>query len=173
MSLADLSSPDKSRRILAVLAAATALAIPSEGLRRYVYRDPPGILTACWGHTGPELRLGQAFTMQQCDQLLDADMRTAVLAVERCAPGLPGPVHAAFADAVYNLGPVIACDTKHSTAARKLKARDYRAACDELMRWDKATVAGILVPMQGLHRRRSAERAVCLQAFTTTEEENP
>lgn len=168
MSLVDLASPDKSRRIAAVMTLATAIAVPAEGLRLYVYRDPPGILTACRGHTSPNLRLGQRFTLQQCDQFMTDDMRAAVLTVERCVPGLPEPVHAAFADAVFNIGPRIACDTQRSTAARLLKSRDLRGACAELPRWDKATVAGILVPLPGLTKRRAAERALCESALTTS-----
>lgn len=169
MSAIDLASPDKSRRFAAVLAVATGLAVPAEGLRLYVYRDPPGILTACRGHTGPELRMGQRFTLPQCDKLMDADMRAAVATVEQCAPGLPEPVHAAFADAVFNLGPGIACSTQRSTAARMLKAGNLPAACAELTRWDKATVAGILVSLPGLKKRRAEERALCESAFQPLE----
>lgn len=168
MSLVDLASPDKSRRLAAVLAIATGLAVPAEGLRQYVYRDPPGILTVCYGHTGPDVQAGRKYSLAECNALLDADMRAAVLTVERCVPGLPEPVHAAFADAVFNIGPRIACDTQRSTAARLLKSRDLRGACAELPRWDKATVAGILVPLPGLTKRRAAERALCESALTTS-----
>ena len=166
MSLVDLASPDKSRRMAAVLTMATALAVPAEGLRFWAYRDPPGILTVCRGHTGPDVQVGRRYTLSECDRLLDADMRAAVLTVERCVPGLPEPVHASFADAVFNLGPRIACDTQRSAAARMLKARDFRGACGELPRWNKAGLAGILVPLPGLTKRRAAERDLCETALT-------
>jgi GH24 family phage-related lysozyme (muramidase) len=98
---------------------------------------------------------------------MDQDMRVAVLTVERCVPGLPEPIHAAFADAVFNLGPRIACDTQRSAAARMLKARNLRGACAELPRWDKAKVVGIMVSLPGLTKRRAAERALCESATTT------
>ena len=151
----------------AVLAIAASIAVPAEGIRFLAYRDPPGILTVCYGHTGPDVQAGRRYSLAECNALLDADMRAAVVAVERCVPGLPEPIHAAFADAVFNIGPRIACDAQRSTAARMLKARNYRAACAELPRWDKATVAGILVSLPGLTKRRAAERALCESATAT------
>ncbi len=38
------------------------------------YRDPIGIVSACTGHTGPELRTGQTFTKEQCTEMLDVDL---------------------------------------------------------------------------------------------------
>ena len=90
-------------------------------------------------------------------------MLEAVEQVDRCQPGLPIEVLAAFADAAYNIGPLVACDTGRSTAARMLAARDYRGACEQLARWDKARVAGVMVTLPGLTKRRAAEREVCLR----------
>lgn len=154
----------KSKRMAAALALATALAVPAEGLRQFAYYDPPGILTVCYGHTGPDVAKGRKYSLAECDQLLTDDMRKAVEAVERCAPGLPENVLAAFADAVYNMGPTIACDTQRSTAARLLQSGDIAGACRQLPRWDKARVAGIMVSLPGLTKRRQAELELCTQA---------
>jgi GH24 family phage-related lysozyme (muramidase) len=89
-------------------------------------------------------------------------MQAAIVAVERCAPGLPPHQLAAFADAVYNLGPRLVCDTKASTAARKLQAGDVVGACNELPKWNKARVAGAMVALPGLTKRRAVERHLCL-----------
>lgn len=171
--------PTRSNRAtkLALAASlATALAVPAEGLRQVAYYDPPGILTACRGHTGADVRANVRYSLAQCDAWMTDDMRQAVGLVDRCAPGLPPQVLAAFADAVFNAGPTIACDTVNSTAARYL--RQYSAggvtnpgsgaplliaACGQLPRWDKARVAGVLVALPGLTRRRAAERDLCLQ----------
>ena len=75
------------------------------------------------------------------------------------------PVLAAFGDGVFNIGPKIACDTKNSTAARYLKAGNLRAACDQLPRWDKAKVMGVMVSLPGLTKRRAAERELCLKGL--------
>ena len=150
-----------SRRY-AVAALAVAIAIPAEGLRQWAYRDPPGILTVCYGST-TDVQAGRRYSLEECRARLDADMGAAVDAVERCAPGLPVNVHAAFADAVYNIGPRIACDTRTSTAARLLRAGRIAEACEQLPRWNRATVAGVSVVLPGLTKRRAAERDLCLR----------
>ena len=154
---------DSQKRIAAATAIATALAIPAEGIRQWAYYDPPGILTVCRGHTGPDIDPKKQYSIAECDQFLSDDMRNAISAVERCIPGLPAPVLAAFGDAVFNLGPTIACNQKKSTAARLLATGRIKEACEQLPRWDKALVAGMLVSLPGLTKRRNSEMQVCLQ----------
>lgn len=154
---------DSQKRIAAATAIATALAIPAEGLRQWAYYDPPGILTVCRGHTGPDIDPKKQYSIAECDQYLSDDMRRAISAVEHCAPGLPAPVLASFGDAVFNMGPTIACNQKKSTAARLLATGRIKEACEQLPRWDKASVAGILVSLPGLTKRRNSEMQVCLQ----------
>lgn len=149
---------DKAKRLGAAAAIATAIAIPAEGLRQFAYYDPPGILTVCYGHTGGVER-GRLYSLDECRELLNADMLEAVEQVEKCHPNLPQNVHAAFADAVFNIGPKVACS---STASKYLALGDYEAACKELPRWNKTNIAGVLVPLPGLTKRRNAEMALCL-----------
>ncbi len=156
-----LGSP-RAGKLAAAALLATAVAIPAEGLRQTAYTDPPGILTVCYGSTR-DVEVGRRYTLAECRARLDADMQAALLAVEHCHPGLPVPVLAAFGDAVYNLGPAIACDQKASTAARLLAAGQIKAACEQLPRWNKARVAGLVVTLPGLSKRRAAERDLCLQ----------
>lgn len=148
-------------RILAAVAVACGLAVPAEGLRQVAYRDPPGILTVCWGST-TNVQPGKTYSLDECRQRLEADMTAAVVAVERCQPGLPPAVLAAFADAVFNIGPKIVCDPMRSTAARLLKAGKIREACEQLPRWNMARVAGVQVALPGLTKRRATERDLCL-----------
>lgn len=148
----------------AALALAAAIAIPAEGLRQVAYNDPVGILTVCYGTTGKDVVKGKTYTLNECRALLDRDMNLALDYVERCVPGLPVPVLAAFGDAVYNLGPKIVCDTRNSTAARKLKAGDIKGGCLELARWDKVVIGGQYVALPGLTKRRAKEQALCLTA---------
>lgn len=150
------------KRKLIIVGLATAIAAPAEGLRTMAYRDPVGVPTICFGST-KGVRLGDTATAEQCRQLLTAEMLEAVDQVDRCVPGLPVQVAAAFADAAYNLGPTIVCDRTRSTAARLLAAGRLREACNELPKWDRARVAGVLVALPGLTKRRAAERDLCLQ----------
>ena len=146
----------------AALAAACAIAIPAESLRTKAYRDPVGIPTLCFGTT-KGVQMGDTATPEQCKAMLTKEMLESIDAVDRCVPNLPVNVLAAFADAAYNLGPRIACDTTRSTAARKLKAGDLVGACNELPRWDKANMPVVgLVPLPGLTKRRALERELCL-----------
>jgi len=150
------------QRAAAAAALATIIAIPAEGIRQFAYYDPPGILTVCYGHTGADVVKKRQYSMDECRALLTADMQQAVAHVERCVPGLPVPVLAAFADAVFNLGPGLVCNFATSTPARMLYAGDLIGACNQLPRWDKARLAGVLVVLPGLTKRRAAERSLCL-----------
>lgn len=147
-----------TKRYAAILGAAAALAAGFEGLRQYAYYDPrPGdaILTVCYGST-TNVQSGKKYTVEECKQRLADDMLDAVRTVERCHPNLPDNVLIAFSDAVYNIGPKVACN---STASRYLSQGDYDAACKQLPRWNKSN--GIVLP--GLTRRRNAEMELCLQ----------
>ena len=150
------------QRAAAAAALATAIAVPAEGLRQFAYYDPPGILTVCYGHTGTDVVAKRKYSLDECGALLTTDMQKAVAQVEACRPGLPVPVLAAFADAAFNLGPGIACSNANSTAARMLYVGDLVGACNQLPRWDRARVMGVLVPLPGLTKRRAAERDLCL-----------
>lgn len=158
--MADLKTHGKRATVIA--AAVAALATGYEGTVLKSYVDPVGVLTACTGHTGPELRPGQVFSRAQCASLLNADVAKAVDQVIACVPAAPDRVTAAFGDAVYNLGPTIACDRTRSTAARLLAAGQWDAACLQLPRWNMA--GGRVLP--GLTRRRAAELDLCLEPST-------
>lgn len=153
---------DRQKRVATISALACAIAMPAEGLRQWAYNDPVGILTTCYGHTGKDVEKGRKYSMDECRALLDGDMMKAVSAVDKCQPGLPDNVLAAFSDAAYNLGPTIACNTERSTAARYLAAGMFQEACDQLPRWNKASVGGVMVPLPGLTKRRAKERELCL-----------
>ena len=146
-----------TRQRLAAAALALAIAIPAEGLRQYAYYDPVGILTVCYGST-TNVEKGKKYSLAECRARLNKDMLAAIDTVERCHPGLPENVLAAFGDAVYNIGPTVACN---STASNMLAAGDIPGACAQLSRWNKARVGGLLMELPGLTKRRAAERALC------------
>ena len=149
----------RSKRLGVAAAIATAIAIPAEGLRQWAYNDAgQGILTVCYGTTTNVVK-GKKYSLDECKVLLDKDMLSAVEQVERCHPGLPDNVLAAFGDAVYNIGPTVACN---STASRYLADGDIDSACRQLPRWDKARVMGVMVALPGLTKRRAKEMALCL-----------
>lgn len=155
----------KNKRIAAAMAVSISIAVPAEGLRRWAYNDSGGILTVCAGHTGTDVIKGKKYSLEECDRFLDEDMKRAINAVERCIPGLPVNVLAAFSDAVFNMGPTIACDKKNSTAARYLAGGKLIDACNQLPRWNKSKVMGVFIELPGLTKRRAAERDLCMRGL--------
>ena len=160
-----MEASSRNKRIARALAIATAIAIPAEGLRQVAYYDPAGILTICYGDTN-NVRPGQTATLEECKTRLNNEMLKAIETVDRCVPGLPVNVLAAFADAVYNIGPKIACDLSRSTAARLLKEGRYAEACQQLPRWNKVCTAAGCFALPGLTKRRERERTVCMEGLT-------
>lgn len=158
----------RNKRFAVAAAIATAIAIPAEGLRQWAYDDiaNPKLLTVCYGSTTDVVK-GKRYSLDECRARLDSDMLKAVETVDRCAPGLPDHVLAAFADAVYNIGPRIACDKSNSRAARYLSVGYTDLACHELPRWNKARVGGVSVELPGLTKRREAEKRLCLGLSST------
>ena len=154
----------KNNRVIAATVIATGLAIPAEGIRQYAYHDSKGVLSVCYGSTS-EVDPNRQYTLAECRVRLDKDMAKAIDIVEKCAPNLPEHQLAAFADAVYNLGPTVVCDPSKSTLAKKLKARDVIGACKELVKWVKVKVAGQAITLPGLVKRREREKELCLRGL--------
>lgn len=153
-----------AQRKAAAVTVATALAMPAEGIFTRWYFDPVGIATVCIGHT-KNVDKSKVYTVAECKALLTKEMSDVVSRVDSCRPGLPINVLAAFSDAAYNIGEHIACDSSKSTAARLLAAGRYTEACNQLPRWNRATISGVSVPLSGLTKRREMERQVCLAGF--------
>lgn len=141
-------------------AACLSMVQAHEGLRLKPYYDPVGIPTVCYGHTGPDVKMGTTYTVAQCDRILIQDLSKHRAGIERC---ITAPLTANQRDAVvsfaFNLGVTKTCK---STLVRKLNRRDYIGAADEFPKWDKARVNGRLVALRGLTKRRAAERALFL-----------
>jgi len=138
-----------------VAVLASAVIIRWEGERYEPYRDPVGILTVCYGHTGPDIVEGKRYTKEECDALLAADMTIARADVNRCLP-MPKLAHveAALTSATFNIGAKVVCG---STLQRKALNNDWPGACAELDRWKFAKGR----ELRGLVLRRADERALC------------
>ncbi|WCE04443.1 lysozyme [Pseudoxanthomonas sp. JBR18] len=139
----------------AVLAAAALFVQPWEGREFKPYRDAVGVLTACDGHTGPDIQAGKTYTAAECDVWLMSDIGRAYSQVRLCiSVPLNQNQAVAFTSAAYNLGPSVVCG---STLQRKANAGDLAGACAQLDRWVYAKGQ----KLRGLVRRRAAERALC------------
>lgn len=128
-----------------------------EGCRLRTYKDIGSILTIGYGHTGPEVYLGQNITQDQAEALLLKDLLKFEGGIEYHvkAPTTDNQF-SALVCLSYNIG---MGHFKDSTLLKMLNAKDYTGAADQFLRWDK--VNGQIV--EGLHDRRGAERALFLQ----------
>lgn len=132
--------------------AGTKLIQGFEKLELTAYQDERGIWTIGYGHTGPEVKKGLVWTLQQAADAFTRDTEAACEAVSRL---VTAPLNQNQADAlvsfVFNLGPT---RLEQSTLLRRLNARDYAGASAQFPLW---VHAGPFVS-EGLVRRRAAER---------------
>lgn len=124
-----------------------------EGCKLTTYLCPAGIKTVGFGHTGPDVKLGQTITREQADQLLFNDLRRFEQAVEKLCPVTTDNQFAALVSFTFNLGEQ---SLKTSTLRRMHNEGDYAGAQGQFTRWVKA--GGKTLP--GLVKRRLAEAAL-------------
>lgn len=131
-----------------------------EGVRTVAYYDPPKVATICYGETRG-VKIGDTATLEECKAKLRASLDRFSTAIDRCLPeNLPDQTYVAFLSTAYNIGDAAFCG---SSMARKANAGDLEGACDALLAWDKATIAGVKVRLVGLTKRRQEERMLCLR----------
>ncbi len=142
----------------AALVTACTYVKPWEGLWLTAKVDTIGTgrpVTACYGET-ENVRLGQRFTKQECDDLLAVKLKRYDAEIGRCIHvDLPDYTRAALISFAYNVGSAGAC---RSGVVRKMNDGDIRGGCDALMQWTRAQ--GHVV--KGLVNRREKERKLCL-----------
>lgn len=143
--------------VAAVFASLLSFIAVFEGYRPIAYKDPVGVPTVCYGHTGSAVSLNH--NRDTCDGLLSLDSLHAMTVVERSLDyKLPAGSLVAFSSFVYNVGEG---NWRSSTLLKRLKEHRYIDACYELDRW---VYAGGDV-LRGLQRRRAQERELCLSSF--------
>jgi lysozyme len=127
-----------------------------EGLVLTAYRDPVGIWTIGYGHTGPEVGPGDVITRAQAESLLKRDLLRFENAVRSL---VKVPVNSnqfsALVSFTYNVG---SGALAQSTLLALLNQRNYQGAANQFPRW----VNGGGGPLPGLVRRRNEERALFL-----------
>lgn len=128
----------------------------SEGLVLSAYRDPVGIWTIGYGHTGPEVKPGLKISPAQAETLLRKDLGRFESVVRSL---VKVPVNAnqfsALVSFTYNVGTGA---LGQSTLLSLLNQQNYQGAANEFSRW----VYGGGQALPGLVKRRSQERALFL-----------
>ena len=140
-----------------IIHLAAQMIAPVEGKVNTPYRDPVGVLTVCYGHTGADVGARRR-TDAECLQMLEADVKTHAKALECAGTGYTAAQGAAFVSLAYNIGVAGFC---RSPAAKRAQAGAYAGACAAL---DRHVKAGGRV-LQGLVDRRAYERAICEGRF--------
>jgi lysozyme len=152
---------------LGYLDIATDLFKKSEKCRLVGYLDVAGHPTWGYGHTGPEVKVGEAITQDLADQDCRRDMAIAnkrvtdVVKPDRWA-SLSDHQKAALVDFAGNAG----FDPKWQIAA-DLNAGALADVPTQLHRFDHARIKGQLVVVPGLDNRRMAEVIVWNTGDTT------
>lgn len=128
-----------------------------EGCRLKAYRCPAGVLTIGYGHTGPDVTEGMTITAAQAVALFNADVDKFARSVEAALQGvtLKQKQFDALVSLAYNIG---LGGLKKSTLYKKVKANpDDRTIRAEFLKHVNARVNGVLKPLPGLVKRRTAE----------------
>ena len=139
---------------------------PNGGFSPVVYRDWADHPTIGWGHVvRPGERFQQPISAVEAEQLLQQDMARIVPSIAAALRNRQELTQSMF-DAVACLGFNIGLGALlGSTLMARLKSRDWQAAADQFLRWDKATnpKTGKKERLAGLTRRRQAERELFLR----------
>jgi GH24 family phage-related lysozyme (muramidase) len=126
-----------------------------EGLALTAYRDVVGVLTIGYGTTRG-VRAGMRITRDQAEELLKIDLHRFETAVSKL---VKVPINdnqfSALVSFSYNVGEGA---LGSSTLLRLLNQRNYSAAANEFLRWNRAGGRALA----GLTRRRKAERSLFL-----------
>lgn len=131
-----------------------------EGLELEAYQDIAGVWTIGYGHTGDRAQPGNQITEHGAEQLLVADLAPREAAVNNLVKvPLNQNEFDALVSFVFNVG---AGAFAGSTALTRLNRGDRIRAAEALTWWNKATVGGTLREVQGLTRRRAAEKELFL-----------
>ena len=140
---------------IAISAACLVGIATHEGYRSEAYKDAVGIPTIGFGETAG-VKMGDKTTPERAlVQLLESTEKHAD-AIRQCIH-VPLYQHEfdAYISLAYNIGTGAFC---RSTLVKKLNAKDYAGACEEIRRWNKA--GGKVLP--GLVKRRDVEYRTCM-----------
>lgn len=141
------------------ITAAVSLIVTWEGLDQRPYADLGGVVTVCYGHTGPDI-VPKTYTKVECKEMLSKDINKFAQGVLKISPELaerPNQLGATISFS-YNIGlPAY----KNSSVAREFKAGNYKAGCTNMLKW--VYVKGTYT--KGLDNRRHQEYNVCMKGL--------
>ncbi|KAA6402535.1 MAG: putative lysozyme [Streblomastix strix] len=133
-----------------------------EGLNLTAYTCPAGIWTIGYGHT-KNVKKGDQITLQQANQFLTEDLTdSGKQMVKIVKVPMTQNQYDSLVSFTFNLG---IGNLQSSTLLRKLNAGDDKGASEEFLKWNHARVGGVLKVLDGLTKRRKAEKDLFLTAL--------
>ena len=142
------------------LSASTLVGIAvHEGYREIAYTPVPGDRPTLGFGDAQGVKLGDRTDPVRALIRLNAQAEVFQREMRACIGDVPLHQHEwdAFVSLTFNIGSGAFCK---STLVRELRAGNYRAACDQVLRWDRFQGK----PLAGLTKRRAAEHAQCIGA---------
>ena len=126
----------------------------NEGYVDHTYKDVVGVPTIGFGET-KNVKMGEKTDVVRSLRVLEDSMNDHAKGMVSCikVPISQGEFDA-YLDFTYNVGVGNFCS---STLNQKLNAGQYDAACQELLRWNRA--GGRVIP--ALTKRRQEEYQIC------------
>lgn len=122
------------------------------------YRDPGGVWTIGWGHTGADVVEGEFWGQDEADQALLKDLSTAERAVNSFVHrALNENQFSALVSFTYNCGSGAFFE---SSVLVFLNHSEYDKACEAMALYHKMRRGGVLVVSDELIRRRAEEQAL-------------
>jgi lysozyme len=141
---------------LSLSAAAFGSLVIHEGFSPVAYHPVKGDVPTIGFGTTQGVRMGDTITAPHAVLRALQDVQKFEGALKQCVK-VPLAQHEydAYISLSYNIGSTAFCG---STLVRLLNQGDYRAACDQILRWDKFKGQ----PLRGLTLRRQDEHKKCL-----------
>lgn len=144
-----------------------------EGCYLTAYKCPAGIWTIGIGHTGSvdgkQIHEGMTITQQKAEQLLSEYLEERYEpAVRKLGVEFNQNQYDALVCFCYNLGPGIF----NGNFLSAIKARNWTSVAEQMLLYNKARVNGTLTVLNGLTRRRKAERELFLTPVKVVIEED-
>ena len=136
--------PSRTKRNATLGAACISVVGTFEGLRQTAYPDPATRgkpWTVCYGETAG-VKPGDSYSVAECKAMLATSLEKYAVAVEGCVTSaITDGAYAAYVSLAYNIGTNGFCK---SSVARLANAGQPRAACDAILRFNRA--GGVVSP---------------------------
>lgn len=139
--------------------------LPSEALVTTPYTDPVGLRTACVGHliTKNDV-VKKSYTEEECMHIFAQDWKKHLAELDKLAKQKNIKFASewqrqALNDFTFNVG---IGNVQSSTLIKLLAKGEHKQACQQLTRWTKGKVKGVMVVLKGLVIRRDKTMPYCL-----------